>query len=35
MGLLNDSAGEKMIGGSLISMLLGIVWMRKIIRIHV
>jgi tight adherence protein B len=35
MGLLNDSAGVKMIGASLVSMFLGIVWMRKIIRIHV
>jgi tight adherence protein B len=35
MGLLNDSAGVKMIGASLVSMFLGIIWMRKIIRIHV
>ena len=35
MGLLKDSAGVKMIGASLVSMLLGIVWMRKIIRIHI
>jgi tight adherence protein B len=35
MGLIEDSAGVKMIGVSLVSMLLGIVWMRKIIRIHV
>ena len=35
MGLVNDPAGVKMIGTSLVSMLMGIVWMRKIIRIHV
>jgi tight adherence protein B len=35
MGLVSDSAGVKMIGISLVSMLLGIVWMRKIIRIHI
>ncbi|KAE8758671.1 pilus assembly protein TadB [Paraburkholderia madseniana] len=35
MGLINDPAGLKMIGVSLVSMLLGIVWMRKVIRIHV
>jgi tight adherence protein B len=35
MGLIEDSAGVKMICASLVSMLLGIVWMRKIIRIHV
>jgi tight adherence protein B len=35
MGLLRDPAGVKMIGFSLASMLLGVLWMRKIIRIHV
>jgi tight adherence protein B len=35
MGLIEDSAGVKMISVSLVNMLLGIVWMRKIIRIHV
>jgi tight adherence protein B len=35
MGLISDPMGVKMIGGSLGCMLLGIVWMRKIIRIHV
>jgi tight adherence protein B len=35
MGLIQDSIGVKMICTSLVSMLLGIVWMRKIVRIHV
>ena len=35
MGLIEDPAGVRMICVSLVSMLLGIVWMRKIIRIHV
>jgi tight adherence protein B len=35
IGLIEDPMGVKLIGVSLVSMLLGIVWMRKIIRIHV
>jgi tight adherence protein B len=35
MGLIHDPAGMKMIFGSLASMLIGIAWMRRIIRIRV
>jgi len=35
LGLLRDPVGVKMIGASLISMLMGIVCMRKVIRIHI
>lgn len=33
--LWNDPAGQKMVEGSLVAMMFGFVWMRRIIRIHV